>query len=101
METQLDIYWSSTAFAVVLLACDAAIGATVEEDFATLAKQLQGEKPAFSERQQKLLTERYDFADRSRPSSFCLTVDPFRIELRTKAPIGRYDGGADNEQDFR
>ncbi len=54
----------STTLGVVLLVCGTATVCIAEEDFPTLVKRLQQEKPAFAERQQKLLAERYDIADR-------------------------------------
>jgi len=38
--------------------------ASPAEDFSSLVKHLQREKPAFAKRQQDLLEERYDLADR-------------------------------------
>lgn len=88
MKTKLSIHWSATAFAAALLACGAVTGATAEEDFATLVKRLQGEKPAFSERQQKLLTERYDLADRPAEGVTMSRGKPVQAGVRVKLPDG-------------
>ena len=39
-------------------------GAAAQEDFKTLVERLQKEKPKFAKRQQELLANRYDLADR-------------------------------------
>ncbi|MDZ4342825.1 MAG: hypothetical protein U1E51_10370, partial [Candidatus Binatia bacterium] len=57
--TQNPLVLSLTAFAVALLVCGAAIFAA-EEDFTTLVKRLQQQKPTFAKRHQELLAERYD-----------------------------------------
>ena len=89
MKTKLSIHWSSTAFAVVLLVCGTVTGATVEEDFATLVKRLQAEKPAFAERQKKLLTERYDLADRPAEGVTMSRGKPVQAGVRVKLPDGQ------------
>lgn len=40
------------------------VALAVDEDFPTLVRRLQQEKPVFEKRQQDLLTQRYDLADR-------------------------------------
>ncbi len=40
------------------------VALAVDEDFPTLVRRLQQEKPVFGKRQQDLLTQRYDLADR-------------------------------------
>ncbi len=89
MKTKLSIHWSSTALAAALLVCGAVTGATAEEDFATLVKRLQGEKPAFAERQQKLLTERYDLTDRAAPGVTMARGKPVQAGVRVKLPDGQ------------
>ncbi|HEX7517066.1 MAG TPA: hypothetical protein VF345_07240, partial [Chthoniobacterales bacterium] len=64
MKIKLRIHWSATAFAAALLVGGAVTVAAAEEDFPTLTKRLQAEKPTFAKRQQDLLAERYDLVDR-------------------------------------
>jgi cytochrome c peroxidase len=49
--------------ASLLMLCNPTV-TLAEEDFPSLVKRLQGEKGAFSDRQKKLLSERYDLSDR-------------------------------------
>ena len=88
MKTKLSIHWSSTAFAAALLVCSAVAVAAAEEDFAVLVKRLQAEKPAFAERQQKLLTERYDLADRAAQGVTMSRGKPVQAGVRVKLPDG-------------
>lgn len=68
MKTKPSIHRYSMAFAAAaaaaLLVCGAGTASAAEEDFASLVKRLQMEKPEFAKRHQKLLAERYDLADR-------------------------------------
>jgi cytochrome c peroxidase len=48
-----------------LIVCGAFTVFAADEDFPTLVSRLEKEKPAFAERQQKLLAERYDLANRA------------------------------------
>ena len=48
----------------VLMVCGTGAVSAAEEDFPTLVKRLQKDKPEFAKRQQDLLTERYDMANR-------------------------------------
>lgn len=55
------------SFASVVLACGTVTAFAAEvpqEDFPSLVKRLQKEKPVFAKRQQDLLAERYDLSDR-------------------------------------
>jgi cytochrome c peroxidase len=52
-------------FAFTMLACFALSAYAVDEDFSTLSKRLQSDKPKFAQRQQALLADRYDLSDRS------------------------------------
>jgi cytochrome c peroxidase len=78
---------SLTAFAVALLVCGAAISAA-EEDFTTLVKRLQAEKPKFAKRQQALLAERYDLADRPAKGTAMSRGKPVQDGVRVKLPEG-------------
>ena len=50
------------------LVCFALSAYAADEDFSTLSKRLQSDKPKFAQRQQALLADRYDLADR--PAKF-------------------------------
>ena len=78
---------SLTAFAVSLLVCGSAISAA-EEDFTTLVKRLQAEKPKFAKRQQALLAERYDLADRPAKGTAMARGKPVQDGVRVKLPDG-------------
>jgi cytochrome c peroxidase len=63
MSVRLEIkHWLAALGAAIILA--PASGARAEEDFAALVKRLEREKPQFARRQQSLLEQRYDLADR-------------------------------------
>lgn len=60
--------WSRTCrlrstLSILALACFALKALAADEDFSTLTKHLQADKPKFAQRQQILLSERYDLAD--------------------------------------
>jgi cytochrome c peroxidase len=59
-----------------------------EEDFPTLVKRLQSEKPKFAERQQKLLAERYDLANKPVLESPMSRGKPIQGGVRVKPPQG-------------
>jgi cytochrome c peroxidase len=88
MKTKLRLHWSATAFAAALLVGGAVTIAAVEEDFAALVKRLQAEKPAFAERQQKLLAERYDLADRPAQGVTMSRGKPVQAGGRVRLPGG-------------
>src|SRR3990172_6026106 len=64
MNTRIRIYWFWATLAIALFVCGA-LTIAAEEDFTTLVKRLQQEKPEFAKRHQALLAERYDLADRA------------------------------------
>ena len=88
MKTRLRIHWSATAFAAALLVGGAVTVAAAEEDFPTLAKRLQAEKPTFAKRQQELLAERYDLADRPAKGTAMSRGKPVQDGVRVKLPEG-------------
>src|SRR5687768_8031899 len=55
------------AAAVSLIGGVATVAVAQGEDFASLVKRLSQEKPQFAKRQQDLLAQRYDLADRPTP----------------------------------
>src|SRR2546426_522368 len=89
MKTRLSIHCSATAFAAALLVGGAVSVAAAEEDFAALVKRMQAEKPAFAERHQKLLAERYDLADRPAQGVTMARGKPVQAGVRVKLPGGQ------------
>ena len=89
MKTILHIHWASKAFAAALLVSGTVTVAAAEEDFAALVKRLQAEKPAFAERHQKLLAERYDLADRPAQGVTMSRGKAVQAGVRVKLPDGQ------------
>lgn len=58
------------------------------EDFTTLTKRLEAEKPRFAQRQQALLAERYDLADRPVKGTSMSRGKAVQEGVRTKLPSG-------------
>ena len=58
------------------------------EDFDALVKRLQAEKPAFAERQKKLLDERYDLSNRPAAGVVMARGKPVQEGVRVKLPKG-------------
>ena len=79
----------STAFTAALLLCGAVSVVAAEEDFATLVKRLQADKPTFAERQKKLLAERYDLADRPAQGVTMSRGKPVQAGVRVKLSDGQ------------
>lgn len=75
---------SSTA----MLFCGAATFAASPMTFSELVKQLQGEKPKFAKRQQDLLTQRYDLANRPAAGVTMAGGKPVQGGVRVKLPGG-------------
>lgn len=59
-----------------------------QEDFSSLVKRSETEKRAFAERQQKLLAERYDLADRPADGAAMSRGKPVQSGVRVKLPEG-------------
>ncbi len=59
-----------------------------DEEFSALTKRLQGEKPTFAKRQQTLLEERYDLADRPAKGVTMSRGKPVQDGVRVKLPGG-------------
>ena len=64
MSVRYRIRWLSAALLTPAIVCFALTASAADEDFSTLTKRLQTEKPKFAQRQQALLADRYDLADR-------------------------------------
>ena len=75
-----------------LFAIGSYVGPTVpviaQEDFSSLVKRTEAEKPTFAERQQKLLTERYDLADQPAEGVAMSRGKPVQAGVRVKLPEG-------------
>src|SRR5262245_59628855 len=78
---RFSVTWGVTLFVYTM----STIGAA-EEDFATLVKRLQQEKAEFGERQQKMLAERYDLADRPAKGVTMARGKPVQDGVRVKLP---------------
>jgi hypothetical protein len=72
MSFRSRIRWLLAALPATAIVCFALTASAVDEDFPALVKRLQAEKPTFAKRQQALLAERYDLANR--PASRCKTA---------------------------
>lgn len=74
----------------VLLMASASLFAqpAAEEEFSALAKRLQAEKPAFAKRQQTLLQQRYDLADRPAQGVVMSSGKPVQDGVRVKLTRG-------------
>ncbi len=62
------------------------VSAAEEEDFSSLVKRLQADKPKFAKRQQNLLSERYDLADRSVQGATMSRGKAIQAGVRVKLP---------------
>lgn len=60
-----------------------------DEDFSALVQRLEAEKPTFAKRQQDLLAERYDLADRPAPGVAMSRGKPVQAGVRVKLPPGQ------------
>lgn len=74
--------------AVNLVSINAATASENEEDFPTLVKRLQAEKPKFAKRQQNLLSSRYDLADRPAKGVTMSRGKAVQDGVRVKLPDG-------------
>jgi len=72
--------------AAAALVCLTPTVAAVDEDFPALVKRLQTEKLQFAQRQQALLAERYDLADRPSSSATMSRGKPLQEGVRVKLP---------------
>ncbi|MDP1590060.1 MAG: hypothetical protein Q8M07_20065, partial [Prosthecobacter sp.] len=86
MKIKLHHPWFVTALAALGLLIGTS--AAADEDFSTLVRRLQGEKPAFADRHQKLLAERYDLADRTAKDVTMARGKPVQAGVRVKLPEG-------------
>ena len=89
MKIRFSIHRFSAALAAVLLIGGAATTAAAEEDFSALVTRLQNEKPGFADRQQKLLVDRYDLADRPAQGVTMSRGKAVQDGVRVKLPGGQ------------
>src|SRR5450830_621525 len=75
-------------FTAALLACGTGTIYAADEDFSTLTKRLQAEKPKFAQRQQALLAQRYDLAVRPSRGTAMSRGKPVQDGVRVKLPAG-------------
>ena len=81
--------WILAALPVTAVALVALTAPAVdEEDFPTLVKRTQAEKPKFAKRQQALLAERYDMADRAVKGTTMSRGKAVQDGVRVKLPAG-------------
>ncbi len=73
---------------LALFACAAFTASAASDDFTALVKRLEADKPVFADRQQTLLTERYDLADRPAPGVVMSAGKPVQAGVRVKLPTG-------------
>jgi cytochrome c peroxidase len=88
MSVWSRICWFLAALPVTIVVCFALTASAVDEDFPTLTKRLQAEKPKFAQRQQALLAERYDLADRPAKATAMSRGKPVQDGVRVKLPGG-------------
>ncbi|MEX1027679.1 MAG: cytochrome B6 [Candidatus Paceibacterota bacterium] len=70
------------------LFCGFVSTATAQDDFATLVKRAQVEKPKFAQRHQELLAERYDMTDRPAKGVTMSRGKPVQQGVRVRLPQG-------------
>src|ERR1700675_1015703 len=88
MSVWCRIRWFLAAFPATAVVCFALTASAADEDFPTLTKRLQAEKPKFAKRQQALLAERYDLADRPAKGTAMSRGKPVQEGVRVKLPEG-------------
>src|ERR1700687_843341 len=76
------------ALSATVVVCFALSASAADEDFLTLTKRLQAEKPQFAKRQQALLEERYDLADRPAKGTAMSGGKPVQDGVRVRLPEG-------------
>jgi len=87
MKPRIRIALTSMAMAGAVLACaSATVALAVQDDFSTLVTKTKEEKPKFAKRQQALLAERYDLADRPVKGVTMAKGKPVQEGVRVKLP---------------
>lgn len=80
--------WLLAAVPVLAIVCLPLAAVAAEEDFPSLARRLQAEKPRFAKRQQSMLLERYDLADRPANGPAMSRGKPVQDGVRIKLAEG-------------
>ena len=88
MSVRSRICWFLAAWPATAVVCSAQTASVVGEDFAALTRRLQAEKPVFAKRQQALLAERYDLADRPARGTAMSRGKAVQEGVRVKLPAG-------------
>jgi cytochrome c peroxidase len=88
MTLRRCLKWSALAIGFALAVFGVASISAADETFAELVERLQREKPQFAERQQKMLEERYDLADRPAQGVTMSRGKPVQEGVRVKLPTG-------------
>lgn len=88
MSVLSRICWLRSTLPISALACFALTALAADEDFSTLTKHLQADKPKFAQRQQILLVERYDLADRPAKTSNMSRGKRLQEGVRVRLPHG-------------
>jgi cytochrome c peroxidase len=88
MKTRSGIQLLAAAAATALLVGTALQVGAGEESFSALVNRLQQEKPSFAKRQQALLAERYDLADRPVKGVTMSRGKPVQEGVRVRLPAG-------------
>ncbi|MEI6437282.1 MAG: cytochrome B6 [Candidatus Omnitrophota bacterium] len=82
------LFLSRNLVAVIVVGGLSLTAWAADEDFSVLTKRLQDEKPQFAQRQQALLVERYDLADRPDQEAVMSRGKPLQDGVRVKLPEG-------------
>ncbi len=88
MSVSSRIRWFLAALPATAVVCFALTASAADEDFPALVKRLQAEKPQFAKRQQDLLAQRYDLADRPAQGTTMSRGKPVQVGVRVKLPEG-------------
>ena len=87
-KTSRHPHRTAAALAAGLLALGTLAAGAADADFDALVKRLQADKPTFAKRQQDLLNERYEMADRPASGVTMSRGKPVQGGVRVKLPAG-------------
>ncbi len=87
MNSKFSIPIFAAGITVALLFCGS-VAVAAEEEFPALVKRTQSEKAGFAERQQKMLADRYDLADRPAQAVSMSRGKAVQDGVRVKLPKG-------------
>ena len=85
---RLKVRWFCVLLTGALLLCVPLTSLAGDDEFSALVSRLQKEKPDFAKRQQELLAERYDLADRPAAGVTMSLGKPVQEGVRVKLPKG-------------